>query len=386
MSVGADGCDPEIFSDLVAQSRTARELLEEEMTNPGLEELGDAYTAGLDTARGMFERAESLREGDPDGRSPVQVFDGLIERHFDAIDTGIRSQGYWSRLLDGDYGRRRRILEAFRQEALELRDRGEMTYRRWNNLHYRLVLLATPSHQRTSNQILDDLYRTEDWLSDEGMETAYGRNAEGVSLGTFLDLFPEVVVQPTIKPTGIMAISRSFTTGAHPFGVTGKSVGADGQKMTPDHYTEHDFDHLARIVPSEVVVPYKPFFGEFSYGDRRSWDIFRRRRINFHNAFMRRVGDLPVDQWRMAELFYFLATHEYLSMADSLFFDSAQSMERMFTEGSLDLIAWQFKKSPQARALLPDDVNGHSVESIKEFLLEGMDFFRKLSLEITFGE
>ena len=378
LPVGADGCDPAIFSDLVDQGRAVRGSLEEERTDPVLAQLGDAYTAGLDAVDTMLGGAELLRKGSIDpARSPVGVFDDEIERLLSVVESGLHGWSYWRRLMDGGYAERLAALEVFKQEAKGCRDSGRVAYRWWNNFGYRASLLATPNDKRSRYGFSQHLYKTQGWLSDEQLEMAYKMSYEGKvgeTLGNLLDLFPAVVVWPTLDRLGVVGFNRLFMTGVHPFGVVGEAVHADGRKMYPDEYSEHDFGHTREIIPWEAELGTSP------YG---RWGGDRVGLLRFHRAFLRRVGDLSVREHRMAELMYFFASHEAPHHIGEVAAGRAHLLEDWFSqEYVMDVYAQAFQK-PGAAALLPDDVDGRSRASIGVFLRESASVFRKLAEEIV---
>ena len=254
--VHARNCEPWIVSLLASQTR---DEIERAVDTARLKREGfrEGHIAGLGTLDGMFRAAEFLRSPgvDPNG-THVEYFSSLIDRHLAVVESGIRSQmgrHNWRLLWDRDMWERLELLEAFKDEARRRRREERVDYSYWSRLHFRLSVLATPGSKRGSlgGESLRKLYRTGDWYSDERLEAAYRQIGDSFLLGDYLDMFPEVLLMPTVERMGIMSFTRAFTTGVHPVGVVGTAVHADGTKVYPDYFFEHDLIHLINVVALE---------------------------------------------------------------------------------------------------------------------------------------
>ena len=360
-------CDQEILSKLASTARAARALSQKTMADSRLEELGGAYTAGLDILDDMFKAAESLRT-DPDAKIASEIFRVLIDRHLAVVESGIRSQRGPKSVAE-----RLKILDAFKEEIGERVESGRVDYRWWANLNYRLSVLATPyiNRLRDGNDVKAKKFITYihtsggRWLTDEGVEDAYDQTGDDFnSLGSYLNRFPELVAWPTARELGVMVFNRTFMTGIHPIGVVGDVVNADGRQMQPDVFFLHDLAHWYFIrmhweSPEESVRK-----GQWH---KKTWIDTRERASHFHLAFLRRVEGLRGRERKMAELVYFILTHEFPSRVLG-----AVDGEGLFIDGTR-----------VGSDLLPDDVDGRSYKEVRKFLSESEEYFRLLASEIN---
>ena len=382
----AKTCDPSVLAGLVAQSRlvSTRPVDVDRLKRQGFR---DGYIGGLDALGGMFRAAGFLRSPGVDpARTHVDDFAFHLDRQFAFIEEGIRSQmGPLNARILWDGGRLG-LLEAFRAEARGFVERGELSYRRWLNLHLRLSLLATSKRERqividAGDFLAGDLYKTDDWHTDGRLEAAYGRweshRHTSFAPWRFVEEFPEIVLVPTVGDLGVGVFNRLFMTGIHPVGVAGATVHADGGEMSPYFFLRHDYLHLRSVIRWEKNL----FVVRNQRESQANVDDVARRILRFHNAFLDRAETLPPQEQKMAELMYFLATYDRLSGGKGytkLALERPVEAYELFSGYDMSNMARDFKGS----RLLPDDIDGNSVEAIYGYLSEALDLFNRIASEI----
>ena len=301
----------------------------------------------------------------------------------DTVEDGIRSwrgrfnwRGFWEQDIDN----RLTLLAIFRAEAQKRLREGRVTYRWWLNFNFRLSILATPRRKRSTDfagGLVKELYRTGDWVSDESLEAAYLRpNLEGGDPGTgavvttLFSNFPHIIAVPSVEPLGTMPFDRTFLTGVHPVGLTGRAVRADGEKMYPDAFSRHDLEHLHTRIKWDIP----PLHGS---NHREAWRNKRRRLVLFHNEFIPRADALALREKGMAYLMYYIANHEYPSQLLSFLLTPGKILRYLpFRDIAKDL------KKMGSSAPLPEGLYRDSVDHIGDYLMDAAKLFDRMAVEI----
>ena len=339
--------------------------------DPDVERIGSAYTAGIGAVEDMLDRAESLRTEAT--RNPSGVVDeDTVVSHIAAFQLGLFSSGsslryLWSR----DYRERYNIMvNTFKDEAEKRLANGQADYRWWNNFNIRYSIATTPAQERSSS----DRFIANYWQTDEGIESSYGSFNSPVNrdyLGRYLDMFPEIVVMPTFERLGPLAFNRTFMTGVRPLRMAGASARVGDRDVWPDRHAELETLNIRDISRWENTW------------DDRIDETHRERLLRFHKAFLQRVEELPVRQRQMAEFAYYLMLRKSPGGMGQITVNLHRFLrEGLFSPIAIMRLSQDFHPSEPLSALLPEDVDGQSEESVRKFLLESADFFEQLITDL----
>ena len=232
----------------------------------------DAYIAGLDHVTENLQLVERLRKDRINPfTSHIPELADLIEPHIEFIEESIRSQEFDDKKI------RLNLLELLKREVQK--HRRSMTYRNWFNLNFLLSILATPQlHSRFKLEMADinDLitnpsiektnsFFLKGWkrtspntikaIEDFFKGVTYETDTEAMRRKTWeernwylINEFPKRVLIPTIQPLGINSISNTHGTGVHFIGLNDDLKSADGRKMYPDQFFQHDMGHIYNII------------------------------------------------------------------------------------------------------------------------------------------
>ena len=195
------------------------------------------YIVGLDHTRENLQLADRLRTGSINPRtSHIEEFAALIDVHINYIEEGIRL--HLKEHLDT--ASRLQQLELLKSEAQERLMSKQVTYRWSFFLNLRLAIVASPWNAYMKEYFnAEEL--TEELMTNNGIED-FWREKHPKHFQT-MDQFPERVLIPTIQDLGKISINSTYGTGVHLIGLSNRFQIADGQRMSPFLFFDHDMEH-----------------------------------------------------------------------------------------------------------------------------------------------
>ena len=241
-------------------SRTHQEKL---LREQGLEE---QFITGLDTAHYIKQLGQALIKAKINPFfTHIENFSQDINFLFQYIRRGIELQNEY-------VAERLAILKILKQEARLKRSRDAVTYAWWLSLNERLSIVASPfSGKMNPKEFTENNYKV------------------SLELAEVLQLFPDVVVIPTIHGQSPFSLNRFAFQGVAPAELANHEKIADGEKHSPAQLFGHDLLHAI-----------------FGFGRRTQ----QQEVIVFHNHFMNTVENLPIQRRQKSEIIYSILTHE----------------------------------------------------------------------------
>ena len=171
---------------------------------------------------------------------------------------------------------------------------------------------------------------------------------------TLIKAFPDFVVLPTFEDIGAMAINKSVSENVFPLGIVNKPTSADGEKLEPIDFFQHDEGHARTIIDTHSKNE-----GRLPYG---------KESFIANKEFYEKIQNLPTAQQTQVETVYFFMTHE-----DGKLYDAASS-----NFGDAERVL--FQRDESLLRLLPEDIR-HSDEAINSYLKEAQYIYRNLLRE-----
>ena len=327
----------------------------------------ESYILGLDKAQEHLRLARKFRTQSIDPwKTHIEEFAALIKPHLDYIERGIRSQDSADKL------ERLAILEDFRAETQSWLEKQEVSYRRWVNLNFRLSILATPKEKRTtqffnSNDFIDKLHTSEDWLTNKRLESAYlkeeKREDEMEPIVVRLNQFPEVIIAPQMDGlTGIMALTRMTARRVYLHALENNASHVHGFNH-PDWIFHHDSTHMDMHESSLI---------NWLHWNKKSYEDMA---IPFHNAFVLRMKNFPQRKRERLELIYYYIVFEQPGYGYGFEYPTTSFLR-------LSSVAWRSKDLYNEPALLPDWVQPNNTDDVRRFLIEAIDLYDNTARDV----
>ncbi len=226
------------------------------------------FYEGLDKANALLRLGLHLRNSKINPfKTHITPFENQIGPLIAHIRAGIKSS---SSAVES----RLKILERFEREIRKKAKEKNLTYAGWILFHYRLSYLVTPPAERIAPA-------SQFWMTEEGLTKHLTKNMirEYQQPIEVIYMFPEVIVLPTIRDLGIMALNNTIATGVTVAELPNKKKNT----WYPDTYFRHDFNHII-----------------MGYANKNT------SLQNLYEKLKRFLKSASVQQRQMAEMVYFL--------------------------------------------------------------------------------
>ena len=232
----------------------------------------DELISGLDAAYYLKRLGQALAKLRINPfRTHISDLVQQIPLHFQHIRRGIERE-------QNEYTEHKlAILDALEKETQSKVDKESVTYAWWLNINERLSILSNPSSRNINPKTLkEENYE----VSNEIIE--------------ILQLFPELIVLPTIHSQSPFSLNRFAFQGVAPVELANRTQIADGRKSSPSELLAHDFRHAI------IGFGQKPKQPEMAA---------------FHDQLMAEMESLKPQERQAAETVYWILTHESESNA-----------------------------------------------------------------------
>ena len=323
----------------------------EEAAQP-IKGLRSVFTKGRDEGVRLQNLGEGLRKANINPfTTHVVNFSNQIDRHISFIREGLYRQN--SRLIE-----RLEILNNFEKEAKERQKNHDVTYAWWLLWNYRLSILASPSLPKTMQTSNNPNW----WKTDKSIEELLQDPSNAKNLShtheSILD-FPNTILLPTIKDIGIIALRKASINGISHVQLIEQNVTVHGTIYSPADFFIHDILHM---------------LFKYSKGEWDSKNSMKR----YHEEFDKKMKTLSVQEREMAELGYFLLSHEIKPEIDKVLkIENPEDMRYMFLT-----FLRLFQDEGELGSLLPKNINIKSKQDVKQYLEESSRVFNRISAEI----
>ncbi len=161
-----------------------------------------------------------------------------------------------------------------------------------------------------------------------------------------IDHFPQLIILPTTKNLGIIALNV-FTNGVAPLGLGYLNSLVDGNRITPFDFMSHDLNHhhVKKFgYPTSIL----------------KWEDDLITREEFHKTFFEVTQDYPIKKYKQAHLAYFLLEHE----SDIVFKDPKYLSQQLQTPAILK----RFENKDDLGLYLPAKIDRKSIKALTAYL------------------
>ena len=173
------------------------------------------------------------------------------------------------------------ILKGLEEQAREAVEKNQVTYEWWVKFNLALSKVASFNYEELySKRVVE--------IGNPRLKRVMEINDP--NLNKLISLFPAEVITPTLSGSvGFMLFNRTLPLGIHIVGLVNKPAKVHNKELDPWMFFKHDITHAHNVKNIYYSSPAE---------------------IQFHNALMEKIKDLPKQKRKSVEIIYFLFTHE----------------------------------------------------------------------------
>ncbi len=204
----------------------------------------------------------------------IDYFAEKIPEHIAYIKQGIISNKdkVSSRLM---------ILRGLEEQAREAVEKHQVTYEWWVKFNLALSKVVSSNYEEIYSKRLVE-------IGNPRLKRVVEINDP--NLNKLISLFPAEIITPTLPGSvGFMLFNRTLPLGIHIVGLVNKPEKVHKNELDPWMFFKHDITHAQNVKNIYYSSPAE---------------------IQFHNALMEKIKDLPKQKRKNVEIIYFLFTHE----------------------------------------------------------------------------